>query len=350
MTKTIRGVELARVGTFSLSTGSHTFSRAQLLSAAANALRKPPRLKIGHTDPRFDGEPALGLVRNVRLSDDGDVLLGDFADVPDWLADALPSRYPDRSIEATCKGDEMRLSGVALLGATSPGIDSLADLELALTAAAQPGAVAVLASSTRMFPPIKEIEMHQVKEREAALSAAVAEGKMRDDYKPRMRRYWDESPTKAKTILAAMAPGVIHIADRWKASEARVAASESRELGSTLSSPAREPGVTVITTVHDEMGMPSLKTSDGRTVVEGSHRMQDYVHPGLARIDGVLTYHGYGVEMSNGQRCVRTDAGLEPIASFEASGGSPEDLGFAAHRHSLLTPGERARLDREGRR
>ena len=94
MTRTITGVELARVGTYNLSTGTHTFSRAQLASAVVNAAAKAPRLKLGHGDPRFDGEPALGLVRNLRTVQDGEVLLGDFEDVPGWLLEALPSKYP----------------------------------------------------------------------------------------------------------------------------------------------------------------------------------------------------------------------------------------------------------------
>lgn len=139
--RTIEGVELARVGTYQLSTGPMTFTREHLASAVEHAEAAPqaPRVKLGHVDPRFDGEPALGVVRNVRLNEDGDVLVGDLEGIPAWLADSMPTAYPGRSIEAAVRGDGMRLTALSLLGVTPPGIDTLADLELALAAAAAAG-------------------------------------------------------------------------------------------------------------------------------------------------------------------------------------------------------------------
>jgi hypothetical protein len=126
------GVEIARVGTYKLSTGPFTFTREHLAAAVRNytAGGAAPRLKAGHVDPRFDGEPALGTVTNLRLSDDGDVLVGDYANVPAALDDWLDSAYPGRSIEAAATSDppDLRITHVALLGVTLPGIDSLADL------------------------------------------------------------------------------------------------------------------------------------------------------------------------------------------------------------------------------
>lgn len=130
------GVEIARVGTFALSTGEHTFTRGQLASAVANAVAgAQPRIGIGHLDPRWndteasqDGDPALGSVTNLRLSDDGDVLLGDYVEMPEWFAQALPSAYPGRSIEATVNDDDMTIHVVKLLGTKRPGIHTLEDL------------------------------------------------------------------------------------------------------------------------------------------------------------------------------------------------------------------------------
>lgn len=135
MPQTIPGVQIARTGTFKLSTGEHTFTRQQLANAARHAQEgAAPRLGIGHTDPRWrsaadaDGEPAIGRVENLRLDEDGDVLLGDYVDVPDWLAKAMPSAYPGRSLEGPCKGDDLRIDVVSLLGTTRPGIHTLEDL------------------------------------------------------------------------------------------------------------------------------------------------------------------------------------------------------------------------------
>lgn len=124
-------VEIARVGTFNLSTGPFEFRREHLEAAIRNAQTgAAPRLKAGHVDPRFDGEPAIGTVTNLRLSDDGEVLLGDYTNVPAALDDWLDSAYPGRSIEASATLDppDLRITHVALLGVTLPGIDSLADL------------------------------------------------------------------------------------------------------------------------------------------------------------------------------------------------------------------------------
>jgi hypothetical protein len=163
--RTIEGVELARVGTYDLSTGPMTFTREHLASAVENAGQgAAARIRIGHQDPRFDGSPAIGRVANLRLDDDGDLLVGDLVDVPDWLADALPDIYPGRSIEARVRDDSMRLTGLALLGATAPGIDSLADLERLVAAA---GAHATIVHG-------QDADGHEIT---VALPASEADGK-----------------------------------------------------------------------------------------------------------------------------------------------------------------------------
>ena len=72
--KTIPNVELIKVGTWPISTGMWTVTSDDLY-AAVSALESPairrPVLKLGHSDSRFDGEPAVGWVDNLRVSDDG---------------------------------------------------------------------------------------------------------------------------------------------------------------------------------------------------------------------------------------------------------------------------------------
>lgn len=135
---TITGVAIARVGQWDASTGPWVCTREQLADAV-RAQHDPAFrsgvLKIGHDDPRFDGEPAVGRLLNLRLDASGEVLLADLTGVPTWLADVLPSAYPSRSIEAmlgvqTQTGEQyaMVVTGLALLGVTPPAIESLADL------------------------------------------------------------------------------------------------------------------------------------------------------------------------------------------------------------------------------
>lgn len=137
-TRTLRGVELAKIGTHDISTGQWQVDADDLRSAVdafrAGVLRRPV-IKLGHTDNRFDGNPAFGYVDNLRLAHSGRSLVGDLV-LPTWLADAAPLHYPDRSVEALqgfrdTTGHEwpLVLTGVALLGDTPPGIDDLASLQ-----------------------------------------------------------------------------------------------------------------------------------------------------------------------------------------------------------------------------
>lgn len=92
-------------------------------------------LKMGHNDeqPFTDGQPALGWVTDVRV--DGMKLVADFSDVPPIVAEAISANlYRQISIElefgAVHKGQDYDqiLSGVALLGADLPAVNTLDDL------------------------------------------------------------------------------------------------------------------------------------------------------------------------------------------------------------------------------
>ncbi|MET8334369.1 phage protease [Streptosporangium canum] len=136
---TIPGVELVQAGQWDISTGCVTFTPEDL-AAAVGAIDCPavrrPVLKVGHTDPRFDGEPAVGWVDNMTLAHSGNTIVGDYVSMPAWLAAALPSAYPDRSIEGffdfKCQLGHTHpfvLTAVALLGVTAPGVGTLASLQ-----------------------------------------------------------------------------------------------------------------------------------------------------------------------------------------------------------------------------
>ena len=138
-------VELMHAGTWSASTGVHTFTADDFAYAVA-ALECPavrrPILKLGHTDPRFDGEPAAGRVDNLHTESDGHSLVGDYVGMPGWLATpdingdtVIASAYPDRSVEGQwdyeCALGHVHpfvLTGVALLGVQEPAIGTLTSL------------------------------------------------------------------------------------------------------------------------------------------------------------------------------------------------------------------------------
>lgn len=167
--QTVEGVELVSTGTYQLASGETTFTQEDL-EAAVQASKDPtvtsPRLKLGHDDPRFadaiasgelSGEPAFGVVGNLRMSDDRQTVIGDYENVPGWLAETLPSSYPGRSIEggfsftaASGRTYSFVISDVALLGVTWPGVGSLEDLKAALDANG-PIATPVAASGAYAF-------------------------------------------------------------------------------------------------------------------------------------------------------------------------------------------------------
>lgn len=130
---TIEAVELATVGHWEASTGPFDVDRAlleQLVEAHQAHVMRHPVIKLGHTDPRFDGQPAVGYVDNLRI--DGDVLLGDFAGVPKAFADIAATAFPDRSVEIFYEFTDQAgktwpavLTAVALLGASAPAVSAL---------------------------------------------------------------------------------------------------------------------------------------------------------------------------------------------------------------------------------
>jgi hypothetical protein len=136
---TKRDVELVQAGQWDLSTGRVTFTSGDLASAVAAldcpAIRRPI-LKLGHIDPRFDGEPAVGWIDNAALADSGNTIVGDYVGMPAWLGDIIASAYPDRSVEGCfdyrCQLGHTHpfvLTAVALLGVSAPGVGTLESLQ-----------------------------------------------------------------------------------------------------------------------------------------------------------------------------------------------------------------------------
>lgn len=167
---TVPNVHLLSVGTWECSTGVAVFTPEDLASMVESQDDpgvRTPIVKLGHVDARFDGEPAVGRIENLRLSDDGVDLYGDLVGVPKWLAEIIPSAFPDRSIEATVwKGysgstghkHQAVLTALALLGVSIPAIESLEDIrdlyegELVAAAAADNGDRIVVRQKVTAMP------------------------------------------------------------------------------------------------------------------------------------------------------------------------------------------------------
>jgi hypothetical protein len=140
---TVEGVEIVQTGIeYPLASGPHTFTVEDLADAVAaqdDPAIKAPRLRLGHgglRDPDWDGEPAIGVVSNMRLEQMGHKIVGDYENIPRWLATALPGAYPGRSIDGeigvvTNTGHTWGLviTGMALLGIRWPGVSTLEDIK-----------------------------------------------------------------------------------------------------------------------------------------------------------------------------------------------------------------------------
>jgi hypothetical protein len=101
------------------------------------AVHKVP-LKLGHNDdqPLKDGMFAIGWVEDVWVAMDSEKLMARFSDVPEVVFKAMQSKlYRNVSIELDGgvshknKRYDWVLSGVALLGAELPAVNTLADLQ-----------------------------------------------------------------------------------------------------------------------------------------------------------------------------------------------------------------------------
>lgn len=136
--KSLTGVKIFATGIWNRQewTKRHLKSMAEAFKALKNVHRVP--LKFGHNKDQkmTDGLPALGWVDNVYLSNDGETLLADFADMPDIVYKAIKSKlYRKLSIEmrqfVSYKAQQFEsvLAGVALLGADIPAVNTLGDLE-----------------------------------------------------------------------------------------------------------------------------------------------------------------------------------------------------------------------------
>lgn len=174
----VEGVELVETGSWNASSGPVTFTADDLASAVAAldcpAVRRPV-LKAGHDGNHGVGEPALGYVSNLRTSNEGQTLVGDYRGMPAWLTavsddgdSVLASAYPDRSIEGEfgyrCQlGHEhpFVVHAVSLLGVERPAVGTLQSLQelygvVAATTTSPGGRQVAVLASARQEPAVPQ--------------------------------------------------------------------------------------------------------------------------------------------------------------------------------------------------
>lgn len=176
---TVPDVQIIKTGIeYPLSSGPTTFT-SEDLAAAVEAQNDPsipqPRIWLGHPDDKRihgerrdsppSGEPAVGKVTDMRLTEEGNCIVGDLSGVPIWFANIMSSAFPSRSIEGrfnvktpTGKQHRLVISGLALLGVVWPGVLTIEDIatlyteegpKITLNEASSELPVAVMAAQAR---------------------------------------------------------------------------------------------------------------------------------------------------------------------------------------------------------
>jgi hypothetical protein len=139
----IEDVEVVQTGLkYPLASGPRTFTKddlSDIVSSQGDASVKTPRLKLGHVAGMGimeDGQPAIGTLEDLKLTQSGHQITGTYKNIPAWLARILPAAYPARSIEAltevkTSTGNNWSvvLTDLALLGVVWPGVNTLEDIQ-----------------------------------------------------------------------------------------------------------------------------------------------------------------------------------------------------------------------------
>lgn len=195
---TVADVPILKTGIeYPLASGPTTFTPEDLAAAVA-AQSDPavpqPRIWIGHPDDERihgtrrtgppSGEPALGKVTDMRLTEDGNCIVGDLTGVPLWLANIMASCFPSRSIEGrfnvktpTGKSHRLIINGLALLGVVWPGVMTIEDIASLYTEKGPKGVTVTTAS------PDVPIVIAAIRERLVSAQVTVED----------LRRLWYDS-------------------------------------------------------------------------------------------------------------------------------------------------------------
>jgi len=231
-----------------------------MMAAAFNALQEVHKvpLKFGHNEeqPFTDGQPALGWVSKVWV--DGVKLMAQFTDIPDVVYRAIENKlYKNVSIELDMgvehKGNYYTwvLSGVALLGADIPAVNTLADLTSYMSKAL-PFKKRVVFTATNIKPPKKRFTMNELEKAQAEVARLKAEGEAKDE---QLKTFSTEKVKTESELTTLKAQEVQRIADAQVAKFAKA----RTDMTSKLETMVKEE---VITPAQREKFMADYKDED----------------------------------------------------------------------------------------
>lgn len=222
-------------------------------------------LKFGHNDeqPVTDGAPAIGWVDRLYIKDDK--LMATFADVPQVVYDAAKARrYRKVSIELDFdvkhKGVMYPyvLTGVALLGADLPAVNTLADLHAYMTrdplvAARKATFSAVDSQGTPHKPEGRTMAEIDDKELQALRDKAAKAEKLEAD--------------NAKFAADAQAREAREAADKVKAARGTINGLLDKAVEDMRIQPAQRAGFAKLLRVDDDAAVVTISTEDVEAVL-----------------------------------------------------------------------------------
>lgn len=326
-------VELMKTGTWHASTGEHTFTTDDLSNAVA-ALECPavrrPILKLGHTDPRFDGEPAIGWLANMATTDAGHTLVADFVGMPGWLGPILASAFPDRSIEgqwgyncALGHDHGFVLTGLALLGVSHPAIGTLASLQDVATLYGVDAAAAADGSDQAGTPFTVELKGTAMPNLPRVVAATVTTEDVR-------RAYYDAVPWSYWIEEFSLDPLQLIVVDDDSGDRMRVPVVVTPDGdgadGVSFGTPVK------VAVRYEDVPEPDAASNSGQSAAASAPTVIRYAsraesRPGqqasastpAAAADGATTEGGSGVEITDEQlAALRTALELADDADLEA--------------------------------
>lgn len=363
-------VELMHAGTWDASTGTHTFTADDFASAIAAldcpAVRRPV-IKLGHVDPRFDGEPAVGWVDHLATTNGGRCLVGDLVGMPGWLATpdehghtVIASAYPNRSIEgqwdyrcAIGHTHPFVLTGLALLGISEPAIGTLQSLQDvgALYGVAATAATPSDTGGTAVTVHMKGSLMPNPR------ALTVAAGVTTEDVR---RKYYDTAPWSQWIEEFHLEPLQLIVLDDDTGTRQRIPVivdpagdgTEGVTFGTAVPVVVRYDDATAATDAAD----PAAEGADPAAPVAATKKLR-YAsraesRPGrpaaaaatpAAAADGATTEGGSGVEITNEQlAALRTALGLADDADIDAIIAAIQELAKKAAEEATVAAEEQA--------
>lgn len=347
----LAGVELMHTGTWDASTGRHTFTRDDLSNAVA-ALECPavrrPILKLGHVDPRFDGEPAVGWLANMATTDDGTTLVADFVGMPGWLGPILASAFPDRSIEgqwnyrcALGHDHGFVLTGLALLGVSHPAIGTLTSLHDVATLFG----VDVAASGPAAQPVTVNLKGDMMTHLPKEVAASVTTEDVR-------RAYYDTAGWSLWIEEFSLDPLQLIVVDDETGERSRIPVSVAPDGDGAEGVTFGDP-VPVVVRYEDVSGEPADDTDESEAVAASANVLRyasraesrpdarvEAATPAAAA-DGATTEGESGVEITNEQlAALRTALGLDDDADIDAIIAAVEKAVAAAADAAAASDGQ----------